>query len=240
MPCLGDSLSHRKFRPAVTILDGLSPILSLPISAVVSSVAYFITHPNVAISSNVPVTEWPLSDLGRKRMQMCLRQPWITELTAVYASTERKAIDGAEILSHHLGIPFVTIPALGENDRSLTGFLPPDEFEAAANQFFAEPRASFKGWECAVDAQHRIVEAVDRLLSAEKSKGATAIVSHGAVGTLLYCALAGETIDRKWDQPPNGGGNYFRFSLSPRRVYSWWKAIDVIDALPKGSPQADA
>ncbi len=173
-------------------------------------------------------------------MQICLRQPWITELTTVYASTERKAIDGAEILSHHLSIPFVTIPELGENDRSSTGFLPPGEFEAAANQFFAEPRASFKGWERAVDAQHRIVEAVERLLSAEKPKGATAIVSHGAVGTLLYCALAGESIDRKWDQPPNGGGNYFRFSLSPRRVDSWWKAIDVIDALPKESPPADA
>lgn len=240
MSCPGDSLSHRKFRPAVIFGRPFPNPVSLAISAVVSSVAYFITHPNVAISSNVPVTEWPLSDLGRKRMRRCLRQPWIAELTAVYASTERKAIDGAEILSHHLGIPLVTVPALGENDRSSTGFLPPDEFEAAANQFFAEPRASFKGWESAFDAQHRIVEAVDRLLSAEKSKGATAIVSHGAVGTLLYCALAGETIDRKWDQPPNGGGNYFRFSLSPRRVYSWWKAIDAIDALPNESPQADA
>jgi len=51
-------------------------------------------------------------------------------------------------------------------------------------------------------------------------------VSHGAVGTLLYCHLAGEPIARRWDQPPNGGGNYFRFTLAPRAVHSWWQPID--------------
>lgn len=30
-----------------------------------------------------------------------------------------------------------------ENDRSATGFLPPPEFEAVANQFFANPHKAF-------------------------------------------------------------------------------------------------
>ncbi len=192
-------------------------------------IGYFITHPNVAISPDVPVTQWPLSDFGRKRMTICLRQPWVADLTAVYSSTEQKAMDGAEILSHHLGLRFGCVPQLGENDRSSTGFLPPDEFEAAADQFFAMPETSFRGWERAVDAQRRIAEAIERVLTVEKTSGAVAIVSHGAVGTLLYCALAGERIDRRWDQPKNGGGNYFWFSLFPHRVYSWWKAIDELE-----------
>jgi broad specificity phosphatase PhoE len=56
--------------------------------------------------------------------------------------------------------------------------------------------------------------------------GTVAIVSHGAVGTLLYCHLAGEAIARRWDQPPNGGGNYYRFTLSPRAAHFWWRAFD--------------
>lgn len=197
----------------------------------VSRIAYFITHPNVLISRDVPVTEWPLSDLGRRRMTLCLKQPWVADLTAVYSSTEQKAVDGAEILSNFLNLRFVCVPELGENDRSSTGFLPPHEFEAAADRFFAMPEVSFRGWERAIDAQHRIVAAIARLLDAEKTSGPVAFVSHGAVGTLLYCALAGRKIDRRWDQPQNGGGNYFRFSLFPRCAYAWWKAIDELEDL---------
>ena len=76
-----------------------------------------------------------------------------------------------------------------------------------------------------MDAQGRIVKAIERI--AEKTEGVIAIVAHGAVGTLLYCHLAGEEIARRWDQPPNGGGNYFRFTLSPRAAHSWWQPIDA-------------
>ncbi|MGA9576010.1 MAG: hypothetical protein WBL40_11050 [Terrimicrobiaceae bacterium] len=38
----------------------------------VGKVAYFITHPNVIISEDIPATRWPLSELGRARMLKCL------------------------------------------------------------------------------------------------------------------------------------------------------------------------
>jgi len=188
---------------------------------------YFITHPNVVISRDVPVPRWPLSELGKKRMRAGLAQPWIREVTAIYCSTEQKAIDGAEILAQHLGLGFAETPELGENDRSATGFLPPDEFERVADEFFGSPDKSVRGWERAVVAQSRIVGAVNTLAAKDQTSGAIAIVSHGAVGTLLYCHLAGEPIDRRRDQPPNGGGNYYGFTLSPRAVHSWWRAIDT-------------
>ena len=168
---------------------------------------------------------WPLSELGKKRMRSGLRQPWVREIGSIYCSTEQKAIDAATILSQHLGVPFVEVSELGENDRSATGFLPPDEFERVADEFFATPTVSVRGWERAVDAQERVVKAIERI--AEETEGVIAIVAHGAVGTLLYCHLAGEAIARRWDQPPNGGGNYFRFTLSPRAAHSWWQPIDA-------------
>jgi broad specificity phosphatase PhoE len=188
---------------------------------------YLITHPNVVISRDVPVPRWPLSELGKQRMRAGLKQPWVRDITALYCSTEQKAIDGAAILADHLGIAFEQIADLGENDRSATGFLPPDEFERVADEFFGSPEKSIRGWERAVDAQARIVRAVQAIFETDQTAGAIAIVSHGAVGTLLYCHLAGEPIARRWDQPPNGGGNFYRFTLSPRAVHSWWRTIDT-------------
>lgn len=188
---------------------------------------YLVTHPNVVISRDVPVPRWPLSELGKQRMRAGLRQPWVRELTSIYCSTEQKAIDGAEILAACLGIGFEQVAELGENDRSATGFLPPDEFERVAGQFFGSPNNSIRGWERAIDAQSRIVRAVEDIAARDKTSGAVAVVSHGAVGTLLYCHLAGEPIDRRRDQPPNGGGNFYGFTLSPRAVHSWWRAVDT-------------
>ncbi len=187
---------------------------------------YFITHPNVVISRDVPVPQWSLSELGRARMTRGLSQPWVRSVTSIYASTEQKAIDGAQILAQHLGLDFMQAEGLGENDRSSTGFLEPGEFEAVANEFFKNPNTSVRGWERAIDVQARIVATVERLVSRDATTGAIAIVSHGAVGALLYCHLAGHAIDRRYDQPANGGGNFFHFSLGPTVVYSQWAAID--------------
>ena len=102
---------------------------------------YFISHPNVQISATVPVPQWPLSELGRQRMENTRKLPWINNISSIYSSTEQKAMGGA-------------------------------------------------------------------------------------VGTLLYCYYANVTIDRRWDQPGNGGGNYLRLTLSPNVSCHWWKAID--------------
>lgn len=187
----------------------------------------FITHPNVVISREVPVPRWPLSERGRQRMRAGLAQPWVRDVGAVWCSTEQKAIDGAEILAAHRSLPYATDEALGENDRSATGFLPPDEFERVADQFFARPHESVRGWETAAAAQARIVAAVARIADHDRSGGTLAFVSHGAVGTLLWCALAGESISRTRDQPANGGGNWFAFDWPSRRAQSWWQPIDA-------------
>jgi broad specificity phosphatase PhoE len=200
----------------------------------------FISHPNVVVDAAVPVPQWPLSPRGRERMHAGLHQPWVRKLSAVYCSSERKAIDGAEILAAHLDLPFHQLEALGENDRSATGFLPPPEFELMADRFFAQPEVSVRGWERAVDAQARIVDAVQALAAQESTDGWVALVSHGAVGTLLHCWLAGQPIARRWDQPPNGGGNFYIFSLQPRQAFGQWRAMDgEVDDAAAGSAHAD-
>ena len=111
-----------------------------------------------------------------------------------------------------------------ENDRSATGFLPPPEFEAVADQFFANSHTSIRGWERAIDAQRRIVSEVDTVLDPEDS-GDMALVGHGGVGTLLLLSLSGREISREADQPA-GGGNYFAYDIRARRVVHGWRPID--------------
>ena len=120
---------------------------------------------------------------------------------AIWASTECKAIEAAGILAAHHGLPLQVHPGFDENDRSSTGYLPPDEFQHAADRFFADPHASFQGWERAIDAQARVVAAWQDIV---RNPGRTAIIGHGGTGTLLMCALAGLPIDRRHDAPRQG------------------------------------
>ena len=191
------------------------------------STAYFITHPDVLIDPAVPVPEWPLSVRGRERMSGALALPWVMDIRAIWSSTERKAREGADILSASLGLPVTELAGLGENDRSATGYLPKTEFEVVADLFFAQPTVNVRGWESAADAQSRIIAAFNLVLGESAGCGAdVAIVSHGAVGTLLLCHLGGWTISREHDQPPTNGGNYFAVDMQTRRLHHGWRPID--------------
>lgn len=154
---------------------------------------------------------------------------WTENIRSVFCSTEKKAIDGAVILAGKLDLQYAECASLGENDRSSTGFLPPAEFENVADQFFSEPAMSVRGWETAVDAQRRIVAAVRDITSSGTVQFPAAIVSHGAVGTLLLCHLNGWSIDRRHDQPGSGGGNYFCFHADTGVVEHGWSAIDAAE-----------
>ena len=124
----------------------------------------YITHPQVQIDPDVPVPKWGLSALGRERATMAAGLPWARSLGRIVSSDETKAIETAEILAEATGVAVEIHHDMGENDRSATGFLPPPEFEKAADWFFAHPAESFKGWERAIDAQTRISDAVFRVL----------------------------------------------------------------------------
>lgn len=190
-------------------------------------ILYYVTHPEVQIDPNVPVPEWGLSEVGRVRAFAMLDQPWVGSIRRIVSSGERKAIETAEILASHLQLAVVVRERMHENDRSATGFLPPPEFEAVADQFFLNPHRSIRGWERAIDAQSRIVGEVEAALD-EGGAGDIAFVGHGGVGTLLLLSLSGRRISREADQPA-GGGNYFAYDIGARRLIHGWQQIDRLE-----------
>lgn len=190
------------------------------------TVAFYITHPEVQIDASVPVPQWGLSERGRRRAEQAALLPFARTLGRIVSSDERKAMETAQLLAAPAGLSVEVMARMEENDRSGTGFLPPPEFEATADRFFAEPQVSIRGWERAIDAQSRIVSAVEAVL-ASHSGTPIAFIGHGGVGTLLKCALKGIAISRQEDQKA-GGGHVYAFSLADRSILFDWRPMETI------------
>ncbi|WP_171127021.1 MULTISPECIES: histidine phosphatase family protein [unclassified Ruegeria] len=194
-------------------------------------VARYLTHPQVSIDPAVDVTRWSLNETGKIRvMHLAENLGALKHTTRIVSSLEVKALETAQPFADALGIGVELNPEMHENDRSSTGFLPPDVFEDVADQFFAQPECSVRGWERAIDAQARILNAVKACLPSGDG-GDILFVGHGGVGTLLYCALSCLPIDRRYDQGPNGGGNWFQFSLDQMKPLQGWQPMETLSGL---------
>ncbi len=193
----------------------------------------YLTHPHVRIDPAVPVPDWGLSEIGRSRIERACRASLWRSTVRVVSSAEIKAREAAELLAGDLGLGVEIRPAMHENDRSATGFLPPPAFEAMADRFFAVPERSVSGWERAIDAQARIVAEIEAVLAghvpAGHAGGDILVVGHGAVGTLLLCHFAGLAIDRRHDQPA-GGGNVIALDIESRTVLYPWRSLESLVA----------
>ena len=126
-------------------LAGSPPTDSSSDTWLAMTIVHFITHPEVSIDAAVPVPDWSLSPVGSRRMQAAMRRPWFAGVRSVFCSAEKKAMDAAGIVANCLGLRPIIVEALGENDRSATGYLPKIEFEAVADEFFARPGDSIRG-----------------------------------------------------------------------------------------------
>lgn len=188
----------------------------------------YLSHPQVLIDPMQDVRKWSLNGLGGQRVAtLAARLGRLSHTVRVISSDETKAIETATPLATALGLQPELRPKMHENDRSATGFLPPQEFEAVADSFFAHPDVSIRGWETAADAQRRIMAEVDACLSGPQD-GDVLFVGHGGVGTLLFCALSGVKIDRRFDQGPCGGGCWFEFDLENGKPLQGWQMMETL------------
>ncbi len=187
---------------------------------------YYISHPQVKIDPAIPVPDWSLSELGRSRAETAAKSPTLAKVGSIYSSTERKAIETAKIFAAELKLDVNIRGGLHENDRSATGFVPPEEFENLADAFFANPNESIRGWERAIDAQTRIVGGIE-MITAEATEGDIIVTGHGGVGTLLFCHASSNVISRSNDQLA-GGGNFFALNTATKTAAHGWKSIEEI------------
>lgn len=195
------------------------------------SIVRYLSHPQVLVDPNKDVPKWSLNEIGKSRVEALVERiindGILVGTKHIISSAEIKAIETAQPIADVLGCKLTVRPLMHENDRSATGFLKPDEFEKVADQFFTHPDISARGWETAKAAQARILEQVNKNIS-DNDNGDVLFVGHGGVGTLLYCALSGNKIDRQFDQGPGGGGNYFAFDIKTRKALHGWQIMEKL------------
>ncbi len=184
----------------------------------------YLTHAEVEIDPSRDITDWPLSEVGRRRHTRFAADERLARVAAIYTSTERKSGEGAAPVASHLLLTPTTLADLGENDRSSTGYLPPEDFEATADLFFARPDERVRGWETARAAQTRIVAAIEKINGENRMGDDLLVVGHGGVGALLRCHLLGCEITRTEDQIP-GGGCFFIVPRDFRSPPTGWERI---------------
>jgi broad specificity phosphatase PhoE len=193
--------------------------------------ALYVTHPQVVQDPAVPVPRWGLSPKGRERAERFANHKMARAAGRIISSSETKALELAAALATVSGVRVESGENFGENDRSSTGFVPPERFEQLADSFFAAPEVSTEGWERAVDAQARVVEAFEAALLGHDPAVPVVFCGHGAVGTLLKCHLGGRGIARSEDQSRHGdrgGGNVFVVRLRDRKLLSEWMAMETL------------
>ncbi len=198
--------------------------------------ALYVTHPQVVQDAAVLVPRWGLSPKGRERAERFANHRMARAATRIVSSNETKALELAEAISRVSGVQVEPGENFGENDRSSTGFVPPERFEALADAFFAEAEVSPEGWERAIDAQARIVAAFEAARADQDTDAPVLFTGHGAVGTLLKCHLGQRAISRSEDQrriADPGGGNVFVVRLRDRKLLSDWMPME---ALPEDFP----
>lgn len=191
---------------------------------------FYLSHPQIALDREVPVPRWGLHHTGRLRLEAALLSLWHQNVTRIVSSSENKAMETAAHFAEAKSLPLTAWPALHENDRSATGFLPPEKFETMADAFFAHPDESIRGWEPARHAQTRTVQAVETALAGHAGHdeaGDVLICGHGGVGTLLMLSLTDAPISRSADQPA-GGGNVFAFDLESRALEFGWTPLEEL------------
>lgn len=186
----------------------------------------FLTHPEVVIDPNRPIPEWPLNATGRARMERFADALASADISAVYASTECKAMDGAAIVADRFGLPYRTDEDLGENDRSSTGYIAPPEFWEVVAEFFARPHESIRGWERAIDAQSRIVTAIRRIARDDETSGDILVVAHGGVGCLLTAHLQKVEIGQESRPSHPGGGCFIVIDRESLTLKEDWRTIE--------------
>ena len=210
-----------------------------------TQIARYLTHPQVIIDPDIPVEKWGLNTIGQARVDALVltvateTNHVLRRTKLIVSSAETKAIETAKPIAEALDCTLIIRHQMHENDRSATGFLPPDEFETVADQFFAHPDKSICGWETAITAQNRMLLEVETCLTdtnfAKTGEGDVLFVGHGAVGTLLYCAYSDQAIDRSLDQGltagRSGGGNVFTFDLKTLKALSHWQPMEALHRL---------
>ena len=197
---------------------------------------FFITHPDVAIDPGVSVADWPLNKRSRARMHAITTRPWVRRVRHIFASSERKARDAAQILADGLGLGgYSVIANLAENDRKTTerrrASLPRTSSRGPSTRSLrSRNRASGAGSRPQM-LRHELLSPSSRPCRKPLSERISPLSGTAARGPCSIAASRGCRSIAAYDQPATNGGNWFAFDRASRKLLrDGWQSIDAAEA----------
>lgn len=185
-----------------------------------------ITHPAVNIDANVPIDQWSLSEKGWEQAEQAFELDFWPNVDCIYSSQELKAYSMAKEAARRFGLPFDDthkIADLGET-RGRT-FIPPDQFEAAVQEWYKDLDANINGWEPINVMSARVSACIDTLMANHLGE-TVVVVAHGGSGTMIKCHIQGIKPSRNED-PHQVAGGYFVADWDEKKLISDWKRFWV-------------
>jgi broad specificity phosphatase PhoE len=149
-----------------------------------------IKHSLPEIRADVAPNLWHLSEEGKRRAHLLAPKIADYGLQRIFASTEPKASETAEIIASDLKLPFRTYPNLHEHVRPATANFSQAAFEADVAALFARPDELVFGRETADQAHERFQRAVGEIVAANPGQS-LGIVAHGTVISLFVSRACG-------------------------------------------------
>ncbi|TFG13221.1 histidine phosphatase family protein [Candidatus Thorarchaeota archaeon] len=151
----------------------------------------FLRHAETQIDSNIPVSQWALTESGRYRARKLSASEDFPQYREVYSSKEPKAIATAQPFADRIHVELRTLRGLGELDRAATYTQSTVQYNLMVRAALTDRGRSIMAWETAEDALMRFSNAVDDIISDPEANDVL-IVSHGIVLTLYFAKLVGK------------------------------------------------
>jgi broad specificity phosphatase PhoE len=93
-----------------------------------------VRHSAPLIEEGVPQSRWRLSQQGREAARVLGGHLQAFDAPTIWSSTERKALETAEVLASVLGRPIREAPDLREHERSSLGYMGKPQLEAGVER----------------------------------------------------------------------------------------------------------
>lgn len=186
----------------------------------------FITPPETLAEPGRSGSERRLADRGRRRARSFARSAVAAEVSAIWCSPSRDAIETAAALSVQRNISLRTDARLAEAGPVPTVARNPlAVFDLALTALPLSVATLAPVQETAQEAQARVVAALRVRVAAHRG-GDLAIVSHGALGELLRCHLLGRPVGGMGADHPQEG-RYWTADLTGTGRPGMWRPLDA-------------
>ncbi len=146
----------------------------------------FVRHSQTHVDSDIPVSDWNLSDEGVERAKRLARHDAIKSIEIFYSSLQGKALTTVDLLATPNKIPTKTDDRLTEVTSFTNRYIPDVEaYNKSVKDYYERRIARIHDGETIQEALVRFNAAVQSIAEANPEAENIGIVSHGNILTLF-------------------------------------------------------